>query len=92
MERPLFLTKRRLPKPIDHPIRGFRYLHCSGPVDNTKSWEYFDPIERCKTVIEKLRLKFDLHPPSYPTDYQAEVGDIARLTEWEQAILCEETL
>ena len=62
-------------------------VFCSGPIGEYKSWEVFSPIERSEIVVEKLHLKFDIKPPGYPEQYQAKIGDISWLADWEVAVL-----
>ena len=92
MPRPLFLTRRRFPKSLPHPLSKDN-LFCSKPgILGAKSWEYFNPIERARIVVEKLCIKRGVRPPGFRKEYCAIVGCIQWFTEWEQSILCEENL
>jgi hypothetical protein len=91
MPRPLFLTRRRLQKSLPHPLSDS--LFCSKPnIPGAKSWEYFHPDERARIVVEKLCIVKGVRPPGFRNEYRAIAGCIKWLSEWEQAILCDESL
>ena len=80
------LQKRRIAKNPPRPY-NCHYVFESCPAGDYRSWEFFSPVERSELLVQKLHIKFDLHPPSFPSRYQATVGDISWLADWEVALL-----
>lgn len=87
MLKPIPLLQKKRIKQVQLVPRFSDHVFQSQPLGDHRSWEVFTPVQRCQIVVEKLHLRFDLVPPGYPERYQATVGDVSWLSDWECAVI-----